>query len=480
MGLARRSLTSVSWNVAANTIGTMVVFGRSIILARWLPVEVFGLYAGWRAIIGITVTLVDFGLSGAFIHHAPETEDEEKSATSHFTLRFSLVSAWVLLMTVGILLFSPPDNRFPFLVLTWSTAILQQTQTAQVILLRRVQHRRLAVLSILTAFLTTIAAILWAWLDASIWAILVTDLISTGIAVTGFYFLRPVWKPKFGWYPSILRYYLSFGSKSFLAVTLYNLLDRVDDLWTRFSLGEVAMGFYSRAYRFATSPRTFLASPITSVIGGTYAELKYDRVRLSQAFFRTNAFLVRSGFLLAGLLALIAPEFIRIFLTDKWLPMLEAFRLMLVFTLFDPLKLAISNVLGAMGRPEIIVKARFIQLIILVAGLVLLSPRWGIAGVAVAVDVMLVVGIAILFWQVRVYVDFSLQALFTMPLLALIVGVSLAFVALISTGSAGNDWMSGSIKLVVFSISYLGVLWLTERRQVIDMVHQMVHSLRSA
>ena len=147
-----------------------------------------------------------------------------------------------------------------------------------------------------------------------------------------------------------------------------------------------------RAYTFATYPRRLLAMPVNAVAGGAYAELKGDRPGLSRAFFSSNALLVRSGFLLGGLLVLVAPEFTRLALGERWLPMVPAFRLMAVFTLLDPIRVTVSSLFVAVGRPEQVVRVRLWQLAAMVVGLFALGSRWGITGVAVVVDGVLLLG----------------------------------------------------------------------------------------
>jgi len=213
-----------------------------------------------------------------------------------------------------------------------------------------------------------------------------------------------------------------------------------------------------------------LAAPINMVAGGTYAELTGNRKRLSRAFFRTNAFLLRSGFLLAGLLALVAPEFIRLGLGAKWLPMLDAFRLMLIYTLFDPIKATVAHLFVAVGKPGQIVQARVVQLIVLVIGLFLLGPLTGITGVALAVDFMLVVGIAILLWQARSFVDFSPRRLFAAPALGLVFGMLLAYRASTLPAIAGSDWRTGLVKIIVFTGVYGASLLALEWRQTWEML----------
>ncbi len=237
-----------------------------------------------------------------------------------------------------------------------------------------------------------------------------------------------------------------------------------DDLWTLRYLGDTALGYYSRAYTFATYPRRVLAGPVNQVAGGTYAELKSERKRLSQAFFRTNALLVRSGFLMAGLLALIAPELIAILLGEKWMPMLQAFRLMLVYTLLDPIKMTVGDLFVAVGRPELVLRVRLGQLVVMIVGLFALGTRYGIAGVALAVDAMVVVGIVVLLWQARRYVDYSGRQLFLAPTLALALGLAagLGATALLGSIFASSVW-TATIKTVAFLLAYAPVLFVLER-----------------
>jgi O-antigen/teichoic acid export membrane protein len=334
----------------------------------------------------------------------------------------------------------------------------------------------LALMQFVDAILSSALAIVLAWRGVTLWALLATDIITLSVNIYGLYLWRPVWKPRLAWSAPVVRYLLSFGGRTFVADVLMRALDRVDDLWTGLALGETALGFYSRAYTFAIYPRYILAMPINTVAGGTYAELKEDRPRLSKAFFRSNAFLVRTGFLLGGLLALAAPEFIRLALGEKWLPMLTAFRLMLVYTLFDPIKITVADVLTASGAPGKVVWVRAIQLVVLIAGLVSLGPWLGISGVAIAVDAMLVVGIVLLLWQVRAYVDYSIRRLFLVPGLALLAGLALASGAVAIPTLQGSDWITGAVKIAVFSSVFLGIVLLVERREIpryVSMLRQL-------
>jgi O-antigen/teichoic acid export membrane protein len=475
--LAQRSVTSASWNVASNVAYVAISFVRTWLLARWLPVDVFGIYALASSIVSLSGVVANFGMGGAFLHRAPENEDEGHAAAIHFTLKSGFTLAWAAIMIIGTLVFSSGATRLALLVIIATASGTHLAQTPYVILIRRVQHRRLAILQLCDASLSTVLSLALASQGVTLWALLASNIVSLVLNGVFFYVWRPIWRPRLAWSPQVVRYFLRFGSRNLISVLLSSALDRVDDLWTGFALGSTALGFYSRAYAFATYPRTILADPIRLVAEGTYAELKGDRRRLSASFDRTNAFLIRSGFLLAGMIALAAPEFTRIVLGERWLPMLDAFRLMLVFTLFDPMKTTVSNLFVVMGRPEQVVRIQSIQLAVMVVGLFALGPLMGIAGVALAVDAMLVVGIIILMWRAREYVDFSIKRLFAAPGLALLAALLVSYEVSALPVIAGSDWRTGAVKIGVFLAVYGAILWILEHRLLSDMLATLVKYL---
>ena len=152
------------------------------------------------------------------------------------------------------------------------------------------------------------------------------------------------------------------------------------------------------------------------------------------------------------------------------MPMLNAFRLMLVFTLLDPMKVTIANLYVAVGRPELVVKVRIIQVIVLVGGLFFLGNRWDITGVALAVDLMLVVGIAILLQQAKKFVDYKIVKLFLVPSLALVTALVVALGSSHLFDFSDLSWNTAVAKTIAFLTVYIGILLVGERQQMVQTI----------
>ena len=178
---------------------------------------------------------------------------------------------------------------------------------------------------------------------------------------------------------------------------------------------------------------------------------------------------------IAGILVAIAPEFIMLLLGEKWLPMLDTFRLMLVFSMLDPIKITVASVLVAVGQPNLVGQARAIQLVVLIIGLLILTPLLETVGVALAVDIMLVVGLGIMFSFVSRYVDFSLRRLFLVPLIGIIFGVGLAFLL----PTSDNLILSLVNKVAAFTLVYFVILLIFDRKQLLEFIGPLKEMVRA-
>lgn len=480
MSLAQRGVTSSAYNVIANSVSLVFNLAGSIILARLLEPEVFGVIAFANSTILLTIALPNFGFQAAFLHRTSgESGITEETLRVHFTLKLIFSLVWAALMVAGAAVFAPVSMRWVFWVLTGVVFVAQQMTTITILLTRRVEFRRLAITQVVAAITSNTAAVLLAWRGWGLWSLLSARIVAGIVEVLFLYVIRPIWRPRLGWSKELASYFINYGSKVFTGSLLAQALDRVDDIWTGLALGDRALGFYDKAYTLATYPRQFISVPLTQVAAGTFAQVRDDRERLSRIFSWVSLVMIRANFYVAALLWLVAPELIRLALGARWLPMMDAFRLMLAYTLFDPLKGMIANLLIICGAPNRVIRARIIQLLVLIAGLVTLGPRFDIAGVALAVNTMLVVGIVILYAEARRFVDYAPVRIFGMPLFAMGLGIAATYATMQTLDLAANDWLSGFVKGAAFTLVYAVFLALVERKLLRQLWDILIKLLRS-
>ena len=467
--LASRSINSVKWNSISNIFQLVLGVIQTVILARLLPIETFGVYAGAAAIVQVTACVASFGMASAFLYRTKETEDIEKTAKVHFTLQLIFSTAWAAIMlTGGFVFIKPIGDGFltAFVIIVISQTIFNTTATPRVMIARTVQYKRIAFIIVIDTIITFIVSLTLAFLQKPILALVATNVINAFTHVVMLYFWKPVFRPKFAWDKQIVSYFIHFGAQQVAARFLMEALDRFDELWIKFNIGTVALGLYSKAYSFAQYPSKIVAAPVTNVSNATYAEVAGNKSKLSEAFTQTNSLLLYSGFFIVGGFILIAPEFVRVVLGEKWVPMLLALQIMLPYAMLEPVKQTMANIFVSVGKPGMVVKIRSLQLAIMIAGLFILGNLYGKEGVAVTVDITAVVGIILVLVNVKKYVTYSLRNMFVFPGAALVMGI-LAGYAVDHYLLAGiSDIFSALIKGTVFSVLYLFVLYILSREEL--------------
>jgi hypothetical protein len=90
---------------------------------------------------------------------------------------------------------------------------------------------------------------------------------------------------------------------------------------------------------------------------------------------------------------------------------------------------------------------------------------------------MVIIGIAVQFWQAREHVQFSIMRLLTSPTLALITSLLITYAVIQLQGVDDSLWRLAALKVICFSIFYLGILILMEKDQLIQMGRYFINLL---
>jgi O-antigen/teichoic acid export membrane protein len=472
-------VTGSIFQIGSQAITLVLGFARSVLVLRLLLPADVGVVAIALVLVNFIGTLATFGLNAALVQR---DKAEPEAVSTHFVLRAILVAlsfgATVLCIPLFRLLYPGVPLLIPVVLGVAGVRVLAALySTPMVLLQRRLAYRRLAALDVLSSAAMLVVAPLLAWRGWGPWSLVVGEqLTGTVVSMIGLWLYRPPWRLSTTLSRPIASQYLRFGRVILANVELNFLLDQFDDFWVGKALGATAAGFYSKAYEFARYPRRIIAMPLQPVFFSAYARLQSDRRRLSQAYHRLNSFVVRAGFLFSMILVLVAPEFIELLLTAKWLPMVNTFRLMVVYSLLDPLIVTAGNLTIAVGHPTILTRIKLVQAAVFVPAVIVFAARWGIDGVAVAADLMLLVGITSILYQVRRFVDFSLKSLFRYPLIALVLGGAGGWLAGQAVGPA-NLWLSLIAKAGVAGSLYVAVLLLFEHAEYRRNLDTVLHFL---
>jgi len=466
--IARQAFSGSVASFAASAITITLGLVRTLLLLKLLLPGDFGVAAQALFFVGLTALIRLPGMDRGIVHRE---EVNPSLLSSWFTLRMTTLGGSLLLMA----LLTPLIARFypdmpllgPVILAFLAINVVAGLSAVQEIVHSRDLHfKRIAWANVISAVMMTAIAPYLAWQGWGVWSLVAERFIGQFTRMIVFWTSRHMWFPRPGWNKVEIRWLRDFGLKGMANSNLNYVLDRFDDFWVGTFLGKTSLGYYSRAYELARYPRRLAANPLLAVFFPTFARLQADRTRLSKAFARSSAIIIRFGLWVSLLFILTAPELV-LFLGKEWYPMLLTLQLMVVYTMLDPASLVASNLLIAVGYPGKLARIRLVQVIFFIPAVILLGRWQGIEGVAAAANLMILLGIGILYRQIHQFVDFSAARLWLRPLLAMLVTGGIVFLVELYLPDTAV-WVTIILKGVLITGIYFACLFLLERQESVN------------
>jgi O-antigen/teichoic acid export membrane protein len=84
---------------------------------------------------------------------------------------------------------------------------------------------------------------------------------------------------------------------------------------------------------------------------------------------------------------LLAPDFVLIFLGEKWIPMIPALQVLALWGMIRSIGATTGPVFHATGNPKILTQLQFAVLILLLISILPLTMKWGILGTSLSVTI---------------------------------------------------------------------------------------------
>ena len=164
---------------------------------------------------------------------------------------------------------------------------------------------------------------------------------------------------------TVAREILKFGGWITAIGIIGFLVAQGDDAVVGRVLGATSLGFYYLAFLIATLPTSEIRLLVSRIALPAYAKMSDDINRLKEGYLRVlqmTAFVVTP----AGIgLFLLAPEFTRIILGQKWQPIISPLQILAIAGILTSFVTTGSSLFYASGRPKIEFQIQSMRLIVM-------------------------------------------------------------------------------------------------------------------
>jgi O-antigen/teichoic acid export membrane protein len=356
-----------------------------IVLARLLVPKDFGLFG----IALLTISAVEIfsrtGFQTALIQKKEDTESYLNTAWTVSALR-SVVLFFLLFLSAPLIgkLFNSPQASSVIKVIAITTLLSGFSNIGIIFFQKELEFNKQFIYEISGALVELTVAITLAFILQNVWALVWGLLASSFIRFLLSYALHPS-RPHFELNKEKFKDLFTFGKWILGSGILAFLVTQGDDIFVGKMLGVTALGLYQMAFTLSSLPATEITHVISQVTFPTYSKLQDDIPRLREAYLKVLQLTAFLTFPIAGGIFLFAPDFVIIFMGDKWIPIVPALKILVFAGLFRSLLATTGPILHAIGKPKVDTTWQMIRLLILFLSIYPLTLRWGISGTSTAV-----------------------------------------------------------------------------------------------
>ena len=368
--LKEKTAKGLSWGFIDSLSNTGFTAIISIILARILSPEEFGLIGMIAIFIALGNSLMDSGFSGALIRKESVT-DEDLSTVFYTNLALGTIIYLILYaIAPAISNFLNTDILCELIrVLGLSVIIVSFSQIQKVNFTRKIDFKTQAIISLIASVFSGVISIWIALTGFGVWS-LVAQQLSRQCIISILLWIFSSWKPNASFSAKSFKEMFSFGSK-LLACSLISVI------WSEvysFVIGKmynpISVGYFSRAEKFKNLATSNIGQVVQRVGYPILSSIQNEPDRQVRVYRRV----IRVTILLAGTLVMglvgCADAMIEVLIGAKWLPAAEYLRILGISGLFLPIILVSVNVFNANGKSDITLKLEIIK--ILLAGIPIL------------------------------------------------------------------------------------------------------------
>lgn len=383
------AVKSAAWYGATRLWGQLVSWAVTVLLARLLAPQDYGLFAIALSVLSLLELLQEFGLGTALVQRQVLRSEQINAV-------FWVVSSSSLLLTAATMMAAGPiSTAYGEPGLAWVLRILcvnfflnSLGMVPYSLLTKAMNLRDRSLAEAFATAASALVALALAWTGHGVWALVVGHLARAIV-------LNVLMAVFAGWIPGLamdvrgLADLLRFGA----GIAGTHITGTTGTTMNTFLLarllGSAGVGLYAMGQGLTEAPSRLSSAIINQVSLPLFARVQHDRELLAASFLRISKYLAAISLPVQIGLALVAPDLVPALLSPKWSEIVVPFQILCLESALVLATLACSPLLTACGRAKLLLSRSFLSLGALVGATIVGAP-FGLVGVVIARVVVMV------------------------------------------------------------------------------------------
>lgn len=477
--LGNKVLNATKWSAITEIAAKLVSPITSMILARILAPEAFGVVATVTMIVSFADMFTDAGFQKYLVQHAFKDEEEKfNNANVAFWTNLGIsVFLWFIIVIFREKIASSVGN--PSLGNVVAIASIQLLLTSfssiQMALYRRdFDFKTLFLVRMVSVFIPFAVTLPLAFLGLSYWALIIgtiTMQLSNAIILT----LKSKWKPKLFYNTKILIEMLSFSIWSLIEAISIWLTTWADTFIIGNALNQYYLGLYKTSTSMVNTLMALITGSTTPVLFSTLSRLQDDEVKFNNMFLKFQRLISIMVFPLGVGVYLYSDLATQILLGSQWS---EASGVIGIWALTSSVMIVFGNYCSelyrAKGSPKLSFVAQLLHLIVLIPACII-SSKYGFWSLVYTRSLIrlqfVIVHLIIMKFVIKFPISKIFKSVFPTAFSAVAMGV---FGYLLQQINEGLVWSLFSI--ILCALFYFGILFVFPniRREIFGLTKKVL------
>ena len=378
--LSQRAIRGGVWVFACRIIERSFSIIRIIILARILAPSVFGLMGIALLTMATLETFSQTGFQTALIQKKENIESYLNVAWTVMIVRGLIIfSILYIFAPYASIFFNTPEAKLIIQIIGFSILFQALTNIGIIYFQKELEFNKQFIYQLSGTLADFTVAVSAALILRSVWALVFGLLAGNLTRFITSYLIHP-YRPHFSFDLDKVKELFGFGKWILGSSILIFLLTQGDDIFVGKLLGATMLGFYQIAYKISNMPATEITHVISQVSFPVYSKIQDDIPKLREAYLKVLQLTAFLSFPIAGLIFVMAPEFTRIFLGEKWMPMVPAMQVLVFAGLVRSIAATTGPIFYAVGTPKIDTRLQIARFFVLATLIYPFTIKWGIVG----------------------------------------------------------------------------------------------------
>lgn len=356
-----RILSNLLWKLMEMGGTQGIQFIVQLVLARLLFPEDYGVIAIVAIFITIARVFVHSGFNTALIQKK-NVDEKDYSSVFFLSIFISGIIYIILFLTSPFIaqFFREPLLK-PVLRVISVILFLGAFKSVQVALIaRKLLFKKLFFSSLGAIIISGVIAIITAYLDYGVWALVIQQTLNN-LFIVIILLIVLKWRPKLYFSIKRIKILFSYSWKLLLSSLIDHIYMNIRSIIVGRIYSSSTLGFYNNGKLFPNLIVKNINGSIQSVMFPVLSN-QQDKIKNVKNIVRRS--IVTSSFIIFPImigLAAISESFIKIVLTDKWLPAVPFLQIFCFTYLLWPIHTANLQAIKAIGRSDIFLKLEIIK-----------------------------------------------------------------------------------------------------------------------